>query len=507
MTTNLYRSGSGWVFDNKITPAGTIRIDISQNPVVSFYYASNGVNVFDRAFNVSDILDANGVPYADFNTFISAVSDFFVKASDQAYWATVAEAMYSYGVIMDESVSAPTPLARVGNMELHKTLPLHQFKNCLKNTDEGVNYYCHPNNTALKEDGVTPAILDGTDGDVVSERQSLYLKMKPLSDLRIDVRVATQAIPGYTLLPKGYLGVYEATIDRTTGQMRSVVNFTDNFRGGNNNAAWDGTAMDLRGKPASNMSLTAFRSAARIGRSDRWSPISYFERWIRTYMFYIEYANLNTQAAVVGVNPVTGFMEGGLGNGVTTANSTEWNTFNGYNPFIPCGVTNSLGNGSGEVSYVATNFGGAGVNRTFTVPRYRGVENPFGHLWELTDGVLVDVKTIADGNTSALYVTHDPKKFSSISFADYEFRGLVARAGGYIRQMIPGEIMPKNTAGGGSTTFYCDSFETNVTTSSLRGVFFGGTAHYGANAGFVDSLSYYSPSYANTYIGSRLCFV
>ena len=80
MTTNLYRSGSGWVFDNKITPAGTIRIDISQNPVVSFYYASNGVNVFDRAFNVSDILDANGVPYADFNTFISAVSDFFVNA-------------------------------------------------------------------------------------------------------------------------------------------------------------------------------------------------------------------------------------------------------------------------------------------------------------------------------------------------------------------------------------------------------------------------------------------
>ena len=81
MTTNLYKSGNNWIFDSKITPTGTIKIDISQSPVVSFYYVSNGANVFDRAFNVSEILDANGVPYADFNTFISAVSDFFVKAS------------------------------------------------------------------------------------------------------------------------------------------------------------------------------------------------------------------------------------------------------------------------------------------------------------------------------------------------------------------------------------------------------------------------------------------
>ena len=80
MTTNLYRSGNSWIFDNKTTPTGTIKIDISNAPVVSFYYVSNGANVFDRAFNVSEILDANDTPYADFNTFISAVSDFFVKA-------------------------------------------------------------------------------------------------------------------------------------------------------------------------------------------------------------------------------------------------------------------------------------------------------------------------------------------------------------------------------------------------------------------------------------------
>ena len=89
MTTNLYKSGNNWIFDNKITPTGTIKIDISQDPVVSFYYVSNGSNVFDRAFNLSDILDANGDPYADFNTFIAAVSDFFVKAPVDGGYHTI----------------------------------------------------------------------------------------------------------------------------------------------------------------------------------------------------------------------------------------------------------------------------------------------------------------------------------------------------------------------------------------------------------------------------------
>jgi hypothetical protein len=39
-----------------------------------------------------------------------------------------------------------------------------------------------------------------------------------------------------------------------------------------------------------------------------------------------------------------------------------------------------------------------------------------------------------------------------------------------------------------------------------RGVLFGGYAYNGALAGFVYAYSTYAPSFANAYIGSRLCF-
>lgn len=40
----------------------------------------------------------------------------------------------------------------------------------------------------------------------------------------------------------------------------------------------------------------------------------------------------------------------------------------------------------------------------------------------------------------------------------------------------------------------------------LRGVLFGGLAHYGAGAGFASAASNHAPSYAAAAFGSRLCF-
>ena len=224
-------------------------------------------------------------------------------------------------------------------------------------------------------------------------------------------------------------------------------------------------------------------------------------------MYWVEYANTNSQAAVVGRNPVTGFMEGGLGNGVTTANNTEWVNFNGAHPFVPIGITNAIGNGSGEVSYVATNFGGAGQNRTFTPNRYRGVENPFGHIWEWHDGILVDEKTKAEGDTSTMFRCDDPTKFASTVTSDYTNRGLLPRTEGFIRHMKFGEIMPEIVTGAGSTTFYCDNYWRNITSTFVRGVIFGGGANDGSTAGLVYASTFYAPSNATTAIGSRLCFL
>ena len=71
-----------------------------------------------------------------------------------------------------------------------------------------------------------------------------------------------------------------------------------------------------------------------------------------------------------------------------------------------------------------------------------------------------------------------------------------------------GEIMPL-AIGGGSTTYLCDRFETNVpeSGSSERGVLFGGNAIDGSSAGFVYSSTNITATNALAYFGSRLCFI
>lgn len=50
--------------------------------------------------------------------------------------------------------------------------------------------------------------------------------------------------------------------------------------------------------------------------------------------------------------------------------------------FVPCGTTDNLFNGSGEVTYNYTNTDaeGAETQASTKVNRYRGIENPFGHV-------------------------------------------------------------------------------------------------------------------------------
>lgn len=186
-------------------------------------------------------------------------------------------------------------------------------------------------------------------------------------------------------------------------------------------------------------------------------------------------------------------------------------TFNGYYPFVPCGHTDEYGNGTGVKDYSVTNEAGETL-KTFSVPRYRGIENPFGHIWKWTDGINVRISPNAptgDG-LSKVFVCNDPSKFSDTSYTDYVHVGNEARTEGYVKAIIFGEwgdIMP-TTVGGGATSWFCDYHYTNIPSAeTLRGVLFGGAASYGAYAGFAFAYSNGAPSYSAAYIGSRLCFL
>ena len=108
-----------------------------------------------------------------------------------------------------------------------------------------------------------------------------------------------------------------------------------------------------------------------------------------------------------------------------------------------------------------------------------------------------------------MYVCDDPSKYNDSNYTGYTLRGLAARAEGYAKEMIFGEFgdLIASVVGGGSTTYWCDYFYTNIGSNALRGVLFGGGTHYGDLAGFGCASTLYSPSDTAASVGSRLCFI
>jgi len=411
-----------------------------------------------------------------------------------------------YGVKFNLLTSDPAGV-RIGDMELHKQQPItSKMKRCLLGDNGIVNYYLHPTNSLLKADD-SAANLTGADGQWMVEVPQHFFK-EEIVDNWLFWCFAQVAIPGYTVIPKHYVSAGEACIQRSTSKLACVINPAVDFRGGNNTVAWDAATNSLLGKPATSFSRTQGRGYA-AARGAGWimdNPITY-NAWRR--LMFTEFATRNIQ--VDFTNTLLGGMrQGGLGPGVTNANGTEWSNYNGYNPFINVGVTASLGNASGVIDVVVSNFGGIGISRTHQVPSYRGIENPWGHTWKWLDGYNIWAQTVAEGSKTLLYYRNQTSGLADDTAAGYTLAGELSRVEAWAKTMLPGHLFP-SVAGGigtGSTTFWCDYFYTNAVSSfGWRAPIVGGTASAGSTAGPVYVNTYYAASIAGTTIGSRLCFL
>ena len=421
-----------------------------------------------------------------------------------------------YGVRINYASADPT-LQRVGRDELHRTLPIQsRMRRCVMADNGLVKYYLHPTDSTLKVDG-TAANLDGTDGQVMVEIPEFYYKCEEDAD-GATVLISEYPLPGYHRQRLQYVSAYQATIDRSDTSLASVCSMDERYRGCGNQVAWDGTYRTALGRPVGAVSLTNFRAYARKRGAAGvdgcgWNCYTYEANRAIYWLFVIEYATLNSQAAFNAEVDSNGFKQGGLGAGVSNINSGKWSAFNNYYPFVPCGITNELGNATGVVTYqMPTEYDPDAAEPLVTqVPSYRGIEHPFGHVFHWMDGALVDVQSDEAGGRSLLYVSFDPAKYSSTSVADYELVGDVPRNSGYIKRLLLGEGLcniPYDT-GGGSSTYHCDYFWTSIpaTGTSLRGLAVGGYANYGVSDGLTCTLTYYAPAGAAADFGSRICFV
>lgn len=388
-----------------------------------------------------------------------------------------------YGVEWDVNQTSPD-VKRIGIPELHRTLPCHQLRGCLLADNGTVNKY-------LPQDDWTSATRDGSKGQVMVEIPEMWMKFEIDGDMR-RVLLSPVAIGGFKHYQKRYVSAYEATVQRSTNKLASVVNTTEDYRGGDGETQYDGTEKTMLGKPRTALSQLAFQTSARNRFPNlAWNMYVYDVHCQLTWLFVVEYATLDSQKTYNAELTADGYHQGGLGSGATTMRSwSEWTTVNNNSSLLNCGATDSLGNNTGVVSASVDNL-------TINVIRYRGIENPFGHLDKICIGV-------ASNNLFGVWASDNPSDFSNL-YRDANYKGETPKKSTYISDIIfnEGVISPKLSTK--STQIFKDYFN-----NSERDTYFifcvGGRADSQGGAGLFchQALSQKTLSRAR---GTRLCYL
>lgn len=407
------------------------------------------------------------------------------------------EERYAYGVEWDTASSSPDGV-RVGNMQLHRELPIQSKMRVCEVDDLGA---------------VTAASVSGmvqrAQGSIMTEIPEHWYKLYT-NGTKFRMMLSEIPLPGYKHVDKFYISTYEACIARNEEKLWSenLYAYSDessliNLRGGDNTSDWDGTYRSLLRMPVTNLTRDQFRQAARK-RGSGWEMYTYGAHKTLFWLFAVEYATLNSQKSFNAQKDANGFSQGGLGLGPTQM--TDWTNFNNTNPLIPCGYTNEFGNGSGEKAYVVKNASG-GTHATLMANRYRGIENPFGHIWKYTDGANIQVTT-GDAGLSVLWTTDDPSNFSDTSYIGYDKKGNICRTNGYVKRVLLGEDgdIVTTEIGGSSSTYWCDYYYTYTSINRMLMVRVGGDADRALDAGLTCVAANLAPSDGSRNSSSRLCF-
>lgn len=336
----------------------------------------------------------------------------------------------------------------------------------IDNVTGQVVYYLHPDNPNLQADGVTPSNLDGTDGSVMIIKPEFWVKSWMEGDVEYTAISLVQR-PGFRLSPKYAFGKYKAYLDEN-GRLvsRSGVTCT------------------------TNRNLSEFRADARNGRNHLWNVTPYHMYNDLLILYKAVLRDLDSQTAL-------GY--------VSRASSTDWNNFNGSNPVWPTGIMNdrpTLYIGSKEM--VVPNFVGESTGLVTEVVSFLGIEDFYGHIFEILDGVLVYYDAELSGS---VYVSNNPLSFIDNGDAvgnppeGYTYLGM-APASGYIVNVHPGQCLPSQT-GGSSSTHYCDYYYRS-SSAGWRVARVGGILYSGAVAGCFCSYFTISALYRYANFGARL---
>ena len=408
-----------------------------------------------------------------------------------------------YGVKFDLANSSSPDGVRTGNMEMHRTLPIQsKMRGCTISNTDNVKKYLKANDWTKWEDGTTSSQdSSGIGVEAFVEIPEHYRLLIATPDNTVEIRMSEYNLPGYTKVEKKYIGAYEGSVNLDSSSHNNLL------RTQVRNTA-----------PIGGKTRTEFQTMARNNnRTNNWNIYTYDAHRDLTWLFVVEYATLNSQKAFNANLTAEGYHQGGLGEGVTTG-SVKINGADTWS-FVPCGTTNSLGNGTGIIEYTHTNTNAEGAStgtKVVNVPRYRGIENPFGHVWKN----VIDV--VVAGTDNSVYICKDYTKFGTFEggtnptaeqliAAGYELQDFKESTitGQYVKKLVnnnQADLFPTVVGNGASTTtYYCDYHWTSAI-ATPRTLLIGGSSGNGSTAGLFYLLSRDGLDASHAYVGTRITF-
>lgn len=396
-----------------------------------------------------------------------------------------------YGVSWSETSSNPD-CTRIGNMDMHRSLPIQsmmkpfsfqtlpQFKEqYVPLREDFVNsYYNHNTN-------ISGAQVSNANNTMIKIPEFWYTDDYVPSTKTHNLKLCPHAKPGWYHHKEAYVSAYEVYKN-------------------------DDRLISVKGQlPTVNFNRTDGRTWARANGFDgeaKWNLYTYEEHRAICHLFLVEYATRNSQKAVNTTLTAEGFRQGGLGSGCTTGTATI-NGATTYS-FIPTGSSDSLGSGSGEVTVTIQQTDSSGHN-TSTITRkcnrYRGIENPFGHIWKHID----DVISVYNGGYRTWYKSIKPNQFADNKNVSYKPLTTAVVVTGYkteIRATPTCDFFAAACTNGSESTYWCD-YNWDNTDTSEHCLLIGGDSDDGGKAGlfYLHSANEVGNSYAD--IGSRLTYL
>lgn len=402
-----------------------------------------------------------------------------------------------YGVSWSETSSNPD-CTRIGNMDMHRTLPIQSMMKPfdITNIKDSVPEIILPIDDQFQKTSYANAnnnywSVVSTDSDNIMIRipEFWYTDEYVPSSKTHNLKICPHAKPGWYHHKEAYVGAYELC----------------------ETSPYSGKVCSAKGLiPLVGRTREVLRKAVRGNGFDgeaKWNLYTYEEHRAICHLFLVEYATRNSQKAVNTELTPEGFRQGGLGSGCTTGTAT----INGAQTwsFIPTGSSDSLGSGSGEVTVTIQQTDSSGSN-TSTITRkcnrYRGIENPFGHIWKYTD----DVISVYGNGYRTWYKSVKPNQFATNKNTSYKpFCASTMVSSGYkteIKATPTCDFFATSISGGSETTYWCD-YNWDNTDTSEHCLLIGGRSGIGGGSGLfaLDSDGGAGYSYAN--IGSRLTYL